>query len=106
MSTESFDVSAAGVRTIKKDPSAVLDYTFDWTAWLDLVSDTIATRVITPDAGITVDLSVILSGSKKVTVWLSGGTAGNTYAIACRITTASNPVRTDERTFYVKVQER
>ena len=82
-----------------KDPEAVLDYQIDWTDWLD--SDTISTSVWTVPAGITKD-----SDSKTTevsTIWLSGGTAGQTYAIECKITTAGS--RTDERTIYIEVRE-
>jgi len=39
-----------------------------------------------------------------VTVWLSGGTAGINYKVACLITTAAG--RTDERTIWIKVVDR
>jgi len=84
-----------------KDPSAVLDYVFDWTEWL-ATGETIANYTITPDTGITVDSSTEDDG--KVTVWLSGGTAGINYKVACLITTAAG--RTDERTIWIKVVDR
>ena len=84
-----------------KDPSAVLDYVFDWTEWL-ATGETITDHTITPDTGITVDSSTEDTG--KVTVWLSGGTAGINYKVACLITTSAG--RTDERTIWIKVEER
>ena len=92
-----------------KDPSAVLDYVFDWTEWL-ATGETIAVDsetgekliTITADTGITVDSSTEDDG--KVTVWLSGGTAGINYKVACLITTTAG--RTDERTIWIKVVER
>ena len=95
-----------------KDPSAVLDYAFDWkplthgepgatSDWL-ATGETIANYTITADTGITVDSSTEASG--KVTVWLSGGTAGINYKVACLITTSAG--RTDERTIWIKVVER
>ena len=84
-----------------KDPSAVLDYVFDWTEWL-ATGETIADHTITADTGITVDSSAEDAG--KVTVWLSGGTAGINYKVACLITTSAG--RTDERTIWIKVVER
>ena len=84
-----------------KDPSAVLDYVFDWTEWLATV-ETITDHTITADTGITVDSSTESDG--KVTVWLSGGTAGINYKVACLITTSAG--RTDERTIWIKVVER
>ena len=92
-----------------KDPSAVLDYVFDWTEWL-ATGETIAVDsetgekliTITADTGITVDSWTEDDG--KVTVWLSGGTAGINYKVACLITTSAG--RTDERTIWIKVVER
>jgi hypothetical protein len=92
-----------------KDPSAVLDYVFDWTEWL-ATGETIAVDsetgkkliTITADTGITVDSSTEDDG--KVTVWLSGGTAGTTYRVECLITTTAG--RTDERSLWITVQER
>ena len=84
-----------------KDPSAVLDYVFDWTGWLATV-ETITDHTITADTGIKVDSSTEDAG--KVTVWLSGGTAGINYKVACLITTTEG--RTDERTIWIKVVER
>jgi len=92
-----------------KDPSAVLDYVFDWTGWL-ATGETIVVDsetgekliTITADTGITVDSWTEDDG--KVTVWLSGGTAGQNYKVACKITTSAG--RTDERTIWIKVVER
>ena len=84
-----------------KDPSAVLDWSFDWTDWL-AIDETIITHTVTADTGITVDSSDEKAGF--VTVWLSGGTAGENYKVACLITTSAN--RTDERTIWIKVTNR
>ena len=92
-----------------KDPSAVLDYVFDWTEWL-ATGETIAVDsetgekliTITADTGITVDSWTESDG--KIIVWLSGGTAGINYKIACKITTSAG--RTDERTIWIKVANR
>lgn len=88
--------------TIPKDPDAVLPYDFDWTDWLD--GATIATRTVTVSSGLTKDSDSIMAGSLKVRVWLSGGTAGQTYTVACKITTSDN--RTDERTVSIAVMQR
>ena len=84
-----------------KDPSAVLDYVFDWTGWL-ATGETITNHTITADTGLKVDSSAENNG--KITVWLSGGTAGQNYKVACKITTSAG--RTDERTIWIKVVER
>lgn len=84
----------------RKDPSAVLDYVWDWSAWL--AGDTITSHTVTAADGITVDSSTVAGGA--VTVWLSGGTARQTYEVTCRIVTAGG--RTDERTSRFYVTER
>lgn len=78
-----------------------MDYVFDWTEWL-ATGETITDHTITADTGITVDSWTEDDG--KVTVWLSGGTAGINYKVACLITTSAG--RTDERTIWIKVVER
>jgi hypothetical protein len=81
-----------------KDPDSVLDYTLDWSAWLD--DDTIVTSTFLVDSGLTKD-----SDSKTTTtttVWLSGGTAGTNYGITNRITTTAG--RTADRTFRIWVR--
>lgn len=84
-----------------KDPNAVLDWVFDWSDWL-AVSETITARTVTVATGLTKDSDS--AGTETVTVWLSGGTAGESYSVACRITTSS--ARIDERTITVRVQQR
>lgn len=95
-----------------KDPDAVLDYKFDWksssngrgfTDWLDS-SETISSHTITADTGITVDSSELADSNTSVIAWLSGGVAGTTYEVACKIVTSAS--RTDERTITISVAER
>lgn len=87
-----------------KDPDAILDYKFDWKAstngsgdsdWLSS-GETISTYTITAQSGITVDSDSLTDANTSVTVWLSGGTAGTRYTVACKIVTSAG--RTDERT--------
>lgn len=85
----------------RKDPEAVLDFQFDWTAWL-ADGETITDHTITVPSGITNDSSSVASG--VVTVWLSGGTAQTDYRVECLITTSAG--RTDERSMTVRVNER
>ena len=84
-----------------KDPSAILDWAYDWTDWL-AAAETITDHTITADTGITVDSSTEDTGI--VTVWLSGGTAGENYKVACLVETSAG--RTDERTIWIKVVNR
>jgi hypothetical protein len=85
---------------VLKDPDAILDYAVDWEAWLG--TDTIASVAWTVPAGLTLDAQ---SHTDTVaTVWLSGGTAGQSYALGCAVTTAGG--RVDERTLTIVVVER
>ena len=86
--------------TIEKDPDKVCDWPFDWTDWL--AGDTITSRVVTVETGLTLDSSVL--ATPLVTVWLSGGTPGQTYDVACKITTGGG--RTEERTVRVKIKNK
>ena len=98
--------------TFPKDPDAVLDFKFDWatstngrgfTDWLD-TGETIQSYTITAEAGITLDSDVAVDSNTSVVAWLSGGTAGTTYDVACKIVTTAG--RTDERTMSIVVAER
>ncbi len=86
--------------TFTKDPNAVLDYSVDWSRWLD--GDTIATSAWTVPAGLTKVSDA--NTTTKTTAWLSGGTADQSYTVTNRITTTGG--RTEDRSFIVKVEER
>jgi hypothetical protein len=67
-----------------KDPQAVLDYEIDWSAWLTAAGDdTISASSWTATTGITIDSDS--NTTTTATVWLSGGTAGNTSEITNHI---------------------
>jgi len=82
-----------------KDPDANLDYAFDWSLWL--AGDTIATSSVTVT---NATKGATSNTSTAVTVWISGGSAGQVATVACRITTAAG--RIDERTIRLKIQAR
>lgn len=83
-----------------KDPSAILDYQFDWSDWLG--TDTISSHTVTASAGLTVTTST--ATATAVTAWLSGGTAGQAYTVTNRIVTVGG--RTDERSMSIQVLDR
>jgi len=102
VTTDTYDVSNPAKPTILKDPDAVLDYTFDWTLYLDDIADTISSRTVIVPTGMTkVSDSIV---GKTVVVWLSGGTSGSKYQITCRIVTAGG--RTDDRSIFIKIKDR
>jgi len=86
--------------TFAKDPDATLDYMIDWSDWLD--SDTISTSIWTVPSGITKDSDT--NSTTTATIWLSGGTAGQSYKLVNRIVTACG--RTDDRTIRIIVREK
>lgn len=89
------------VGTVYKDPDALLDYGFDWSLWLQ-PGDTISSSTWQVEDGLTA--STPSHTATTTTVWLSGGTAGRSYQVTNRITTAGG--RTDERTMVVRVVQR
>jgi hypothetical protein len=102
---DTYTVGTTGKATILKDDKAVLDYIFDWSSWLAPMTDTLINNTIT----ITGQDNTLVNNSAtnddtSVIVWLSGGTIGQTYQVECEITTVSG--RTDERSIYIKIQDR
>ena len=83
-----------------KDPSAVLDYSFDWSAWLG--TDTIDSSSWSVPTGITKtsDSHTFIT----TTVWLSAGTVGTNYEVVNTIITAGG--RTDQRTITIRCREK
>lgn len=83
-----------------KDPNAVLDYIVNWATFLG--ADTISSDSWVVPVGIT---SVTETNTTTTsTIWLSGGTIGQKYALTNRIVSAGG--RTEDRTIYVKVKEK
>ena len=95
--------------TLSKDPDALLFYQFDWGGeWLPSGVD-ISNYAITisgKDAALTFDNDGLLTGNRQVQVRLKAGTVGVTYRVTCRITTDETPSQTDERSVWIRVEER
>lgn len=97
--------------SIEADPDSMLDYTFNWSDWLNAVSDSIATREIVVD-GVTLSSSSIIDGAteggvnvsnSRVIVWLRNPVAPRA-SCTCRITSVAG--RVDDRTIYLIVRNR
>ena len=105
-----------------KDPSATLDYCFDWKAatndatgdpnlsdWLEaaetISSYTIsASTVVGSGSVISIVDDYLTDDNTSVTAWVSGGVEHEEYLITCRIQTSSSPVsRTDERSIKLRI---
>jgi len=75
-----------------KAPNDILDFEWDWSIWLP-TGDTISSVTWTVMSGLTLESSPAASHTTNTaTVWLGGGTAGNTYTVTCQITTAAGRV--------------
>lgn len=98
--------------TDPKDPADVDSFKFDFKALQNgnglsnflATAETILTRTVTVDAGITKDSDAITDTNTSVTVTLSGGSDNIDYTIACKITTSTG--RTIERSAVVQVRQR
>jgi hypothetical protein len=99
LQTPAGSVTLRVIYTVRSNtPDAVLDYTMDWSEWLD--GDTIASSIWTAESGITINSSS--NTTTVATVWLSGGTAGESYRVTNQITTAA--ARTDDRSLFITVK--
>lgn len=84
-----------------KDPDETLDYCWDWSQILPS-GDTISSVTWTVAPGLTKENST--ASTTTATVWVSGGTVGERYPIACKVTTVAG--RIFERTQPVEVIHR
>jgi hypothetical protein len=94
-----------GKPTIVKDPNAVLDYTWDWSKWLDDFDPDgqIAVHQIIIGNSATAVVQKSESNGLEVTAIIAGGEVGEKISATCRITTDSGLV--DDWTLYMKVKE-
>lgn len=88
--------------TYKKDPNALLDYVFDWTAYLAPSGDTIDSVTWVTTAGLTV-LNSVQTPTTAI-AFVSGGVVGTTERLTCRITTTNGLI--DDRSIDLKIVER
>lgn len=86
--------------TFTKDPDATLRYTFDWADWLE-TGEVISTVDWEAESGLT-DASPT-NDDTTASVLISGGTAGETYTLRCRVTTTGGQI--DDRTVNIEVSE-
>lgn len=90
----------SAIKSYEKTPQEILDYSVTWADELTADGDTISTSTFTADTGINIDSQ--FNDPTVGTVWLSGGTAGQDYAVSNQILTAAGRVR--RRSFIVRVR--
>jgi hypothetical protein len=93
-------IDGSGRAVIDKDSDANLDYSLDWTNWLE-TGDAITGLTVLVQ-GVTL-VSSQYSGA-LTTAWLSGGTVGDRAVVTFRISCSSG--RIDDRSIYLKIKDR
>jgi len=85
-----------------KRATEVLDYEFDWLTeeWLESTEE-ISTSTWIATSGITMETDS--NTTTTTTVWVSGGTSGETYKLTNTIVTDNSPQRTGVRELYIKI---
>lgn len=97
---------------VRKDPSDIKVYVFDWdtdnlAAAVTIGTSTWTITAIKPsltDTNLTSDNTSILAGLRKTQIRLTAGTLGQTYEIANKIVTNESPSQTKERSFRVLIE--
>lgn len=84
-----------------KDPSALLDYSWDWSEWLAEVGATIGSATVTVPDGLTADGAPTVTDT-VVTQRVTGGTVDAAYVMVCQITTNGGLI--DERSIYLTIR--
>lgn len=102
---DSYELDSRGRSVIPKDPSATLDFPFDWSEWLADINDTIFLVDFIVDEVNGLVLESQSNTDTTATAWVSGGNAGVKAAfITCHIVTING--RKDDRSVYVKIKDR
>lgn len=89
--------------TYTKDPSELLDYSWNWSPWLAEVGDTISDAIVRVTEGLMMVGEPVVNGA-VVTQRVSGGTVGDFCSVVCQITTASGLIA--ERSIHLTIEDR
>lgn len=84
-----------------KQPVEVLDYDFDFSAYLQSVNDVATSHTAVATTGLTVESSTLARGVVKV--FVSGGVDGETHKVSATITTQGGRVK--QADIQLKVKE-
>lgn len=103
MTTETYDLTDPTRPTIVKDPQAVLDYSWDWSAWLAGIGDTYASHTIFQETGGPTTVGSAQTAG-IISAFISGGVPDAKHRVTCRIVTVGG--RTDDRSIFLKIKDR
>lgn len=87
-----------------KDPNSTIDIPFDWSAWLADIGAAALSKVEFLLGG-GLQGEGMVPDTSGGTVLVSGGVPGASTTVTCRITTATTPPRTDDRTVVLQIKE-
>jgi hypothetical protein len=85
-----------------KDPNAALDYSVDWSAYLE-AGETLAGSAWQIDPAGELAYTAASFDAASATATLSGGVIGHVYRVTNRITTSLG--RIDDRSFILRVED-
>ena len=92
------------MRTVRQDPSSILDWGISWEPFLDKApGDALASAswsMTGPDNALTL-ANEDVQGT-DVVVWISGGTVGATYTVTCHVVTVNG--REDDASFRMRIE--
>ena len=86
---------------ILKDPSADLDYTFDWSDFLTGAEVISSSAWDATPTGLTIDNKT--KDNTTATCYLAGGTIGQVFRVVNTIVTNAAAPRTEDRTLTVRI---
>tara|TARA_R110000868_G_scaffold203169_1_gene450991 strand:+ start:130 stop:417 length:288 start_codon:yes stop_codon:yes gene_type:complete len=93
------------IKTYTKDPIAYLDFSIDWSLWLDTDETiTVSTWAVTPNGVDDMVLDSDITDGTINTVWVAEGIAGKDYTVTNTITTDQS--RIDERSIIITCEQR
>lgn len=87
--------------TFIKQPADVLDYDIDYSDWLTEGDNVASVATAVSDDGLTISQTAVIDPIAKI--WVTGGTAGETYKVTVTATTAEGRTKQDE--FKIRVKE-
>lgn len=83
-----------------KDPTATIDYSFDWSSWLTGGEAITATNwSVTPATNLSLGSEVISENTRGV--FVSGGEPGERYRLSCQIETDAGRVAEQSATLRI-----
>lgn len=84
-----------------KDPDDILDYSFDWSEWVESNNDSINSYSFIQDGNLT--LTNQLLNDNIISVFVAGGVLNSTSYLTCRIVT--NAGRRKDKTLFFRFKD-